>query len=173
MESLRAKVTAFINGEEPPLTTDADGDHGGESRVETRDNMSKELRKGDSAAAVEQEQAEEGTPPSVPMSGALLHGDDVRPLDAAGGSTLSGTLTAQESQFGLSPVSTASSLPYNSTVAGAARSGAGFDGLPDRATTIGAPPASPLSTGTGATVSTAHSRRSSSSSSKTGTMYAL
>ncbi len=165
MEALRAKVAAFIEGRDLPA--DKDGDHRAESQVGGQASLSEELRKGESA--------EEGIPPSVPISAALPHGHgrglvgttDGNPApslklapNVGADSSAGDTLSAEAMQFGLSPVSTASSLPYYGTV-GANRSGGGFDG---------APPASPMPSG--ANVSTGHSRTSTASS-KPGTIHAL
>eukprot|EP01043_Picozoa_sp_COSAG02_P038822 COSAG02_NODE_3021_length_7531_cov_1.977667_2_plen_163_part_00 len=162
METLRAKVAAFIEGRELP--SEADGAHRGESQALEQASLSGALRKGGST--------EEGIPPSVPMSAALPHGYGGGAVDAADGISLKltptggaersadDTLSAPVMQFGLSPVSTASSLPYNGTVADATRPG-GLDG---------APPASPMPSGTN--VSTGHSRTSTAGS-KPGTIHAL
>ena len=121
MEALRAKVAAFIEGRDLPA--DKDGDHRAESQVGGQASLSEELRKGESA--------EEGIPPSVPISAALPHGHgrglvgttDGNPApslklapNVGADSSAGDTLSAEAMQFGLSPVSTASSLPYYGTV---------------------------------------------------------
>ena len=166
MESLRAKVAAFIDGRELP--SDADGAHRGESQIRDQASLSEELRKGSST--------EEGIPPSVPISAALPHGYGGGTVDVGNpgtslslkltptvgaDSSTSDALSAPVMQFGLSPVSTASSLPYNGAVAGANGSGGGLDG---------APPASPMPSGT--SVPTGGSRTSTARS-KNGTIHLL
>lgn len=171
METLRAKVTAFVQGEdwqEPLVATDTGGDDGMEAWSGKRDSPPDELPSGPLAVA---EEVEEGIPGSVPLSKALPHGHAERAIGAAAGdpgpgAMPSATLSAPGTRLGLSPVSTASSLPYNGI---AARSGPGFDGTPEPATMFGGePPASPLPTGTS---SAAGNSRSSSTAG--GTIHAL
>ena len=150
MDALRAKVVAFISGRDP-----SDGDIGGESQVGERESLLEDPRYGGAAAAVddEDEVTDEGIPPSVPMSAALPHGHAGRTVGDRGPGALKlmpvgsagSTLSAPMLQFGLSPVSTTS-------IGG------------------GAPPASPMPSATN--MSTGYSRTSTASS-KPGTIHAL
>ena len=149
MDALRAKVAAFIEGRDL-----SDGDIGDESQVGERESLLEDPRHGGLAAAAEDEATEEGTPPPMPMSAALPHGHGGRTVGDLGAGALKlmpvgvgsagNTLSAPMLQFGLSPVSTTS-------IGG------------------GAPPESPMPSGT---MSTGYSRTSTASS-KPGTIHAL